>query len=247
MAEQGRDADAELAAFPGAAVEPLQFWQQIDANFAAGRIKMVFVADTIPRELARIVEFLNEQMKADVRAIELSWFEGANGVTALSPRVFGETGRAQSEKTARTSLPPIDREAWIADRLARHGSAAVEGAEVFLSMIEATGGSAEVTTAQGSLVAIYLTPGGKLYPMALVPGRTGSVQLYLGYLMDRPAFASEDARREVYEELVSIVGPLSTRKLNGYPSFNVTKLNDPVVRSGVETLLRKLVQMARAT
>jgi hypothetical protein len=72
MIEQGRDPDAELAAFIGDASDPEQFWEQVDANFAAGRIKMVFVADTIPRELARIVEFLNEQMKADVRAVELS-------------------------------------------------------------------------------------------------------------------------------------------------------------------------------
>lgn len=75
MIEQGRDADAELATFLAGTTEPQDFWQQVDANFSAGRIKMVFVADTIPRELARIVEFLNEQMKADVRAVELSWFE----------------------------------------------------------------------------------------------------------------------------------------------------------------------------
>jgi len=39
-------------------VEPVSFWNQVDANFQAGRIKMVFVADVIPRELARIVESL---------------------------------------------------------------------------------------------------------------------------------------------------------------------------------------------
>ena len=62
MAELGCDVDAELATFLGGAADSQQFWEQVDANFAAGRIKMVFVADTIPRELARIVEFLNEQM-----------------------------------------------------------------------------------------------------------------------------------------------------------------------------------------
>ena len=61
MADRGRDADLELATFLGPAADPQQFWEQVDANFAAGRIKMVFVADTIPRELARIVEFLNSR------------------------------------------------------------------------------------------------------------------------------------------------------------------------------------------
>ena len=66
----GQDADATLAAFlDGGNADT--FWAQVDANFAAGRLKLVFVADVIPRELARIVEFLNEQMQADVRAVEL--------------------------------------------------------------------------------------------------------------------------------------------------------------------------------
>ena len=189
MEQLGRNADAELIDFLGAGTDPQQFWDQVDANFAAGRIKMVFVADTIPRELARIVEFLNEQMKADVRAVELSWFQSDSGVTALTPRIFGETERAQTEKEARNVLPPISREAWMADRLASHGSATIEGANAFLEMIESAGGRAEVTLAQGSIVAVYDTATGKLYPFALVSSAKGSVQFYLGYLMARPAFA----------------------------------------------------------
>jgi hypothetical protein len=70
--EQGRDPDVILTEFLPAGTSAEAFWQQVDANFTAGRIKLVFVADTIPRELARIVEFMNEQMRADVRAVELS-------------------------------------------------------------------------------------------------------------------------------------------------------------------------------
>jgi hypothetical protein len=106
----GRDPDLILAEFLGDSMTAEAFWEQVDANFGAGRIKLVFVADTIPPELARIVEFLNEQMRADVRAVELSWFEGS-GVTALAPRVIGETQRAQSAKAAGAALPAISREA----------------------------------------------------------------------------------------------------------------------------------------
>ena len=106
MTEQGRDAPAELASFLGTTADPEQFWERVDANFAAGTIKMVIVADTIPRELARIVEFLNEQMRADVRAVELSWFEGPGGLTALAPRIIGETERAQTAKIARGAGAP---------------------------------------------------------------------------------------------------------------------------------------------
>jgi len=43
MSRQDCDADAELAAFRGGTIGPQKFWQQVDANFSAGRIKMVLV------------------------------------------------------------------------------------------------------------------------------------------------------------------------------------------------------------
>ncbi len=80
----GNNPDEALVAFIGDQ-DPEVFWNQVDANFKAGNIKLVFVADSIPRELARIVEFLNEQMRADVRAIELRWFAGEDDAITLSP------------------------------------------------------------------------------------------------------------------------------------------------------------------
>ena len=244
MAEQGRDADAELATFLAGTTEPQDFWQQVDANFSAGRIKMVFVADTIPRELARIVEFLNEQMKADVRAVELSWFESEGGVTALTPRIIGETERAQTEKAARGTLPPIAREAWIEEHLAKFGPATTSGADAYIAMIEEAGGRATVASTQGSIVAEFDTPGGWLYPLALTRYSKGGVQLCLGYLMNRPAFADADVRQKLYDRFTEIVGPLTTKTLNGFPGFVVTKLNDPAVRAEVAAFLSQVRAMA---
>jgi hypothetical protein len=59
---------------------------------------MVFVADSIPEELQRIVEFLNEQMKqVDVLAVEVKQYVG-QGLRTLVPRVFGMTAEAQLKK-----------------------------------------------------------------------------------------------------------------------------------------------------
>lgn len=67
-AELGRDPDVELEQFLGSGTDPEQFWEQVDANFAAGRIKMVFVADTMllcrDREKT-IEEIVEEMMRAD--------------------------------------------------------------------------------------------------------------------------------------------------------------------------------------
>ena len=51
---------------------PERFWEEVATNLHAGRLRLVFVADVIPDELRRIVEFLNEQMtRTDVLAIEV--------------------------------------------------------------------------------------------------------------------------------------------------------------------------------
>jgi len=48
------------------------FWQSVKMNLLAGNIRMIFVADEIPSELRRVVEFLNEQMSpAEVLALEV--------------------------------------------------------------------------------------------------------------------------------------------------------------------------------
>ena len=237
MLSEGRDPDAELATFLAGGVEPEEFWQQVDANFSAGRIKMVFVADTIPRELARVVEFLNEQMKADVRAVELSWFESEGGVTALTPRVIGETERAQSAKANRTDLTPLGHDEWIATHLAPFGRETVSAAERYMSLVAEAGGHAEVTRAQGSMIAAFDLPQGTLFPITLSRYGKGSIQLCLSYLASKPAFASEAARQELLDQLTHIVGQLSTSTLNGFPAFAVKKLNDPAVAARVTEFL----------
>ena len=246
MAKQGRDPDVELANFLGDNADPQLFWEQVDANFAAGRIKLVFVADTIPRELARIVEFLNEQMKADVRAVELSWFESESGVTALVPRTIGETARAQNEKAARSALPSIKREAWIEQRLAPCGTEVVEAAGNFIALVEEAGGEACVTTTQGSILAKFDLATGIRCPLRLSAERKGSVQLCLAYLGGRTAFPDHAVRQQLYDRLVAIVGPLSTATLTGFPGFDARKLNEPAIRTALVSYLRELCVEAAA-
>jgi hypothetical protein len=42
--------------------DPVEFLAEDEANLLAHRVRLVFVADVIPPELGRVVEFLNEQM-----------------------------------------------------------------------------------------------------------------------------------------------------------------------------------------
>src|SRR4051812_46642611 len=74
------------------------FWTQVATNLQAGRVRMVFVADVIPAELRRVVEFLNVQMRpAEVLAVEIRQYLGG-GIRTLVPRVIGRTAVADGRK-----------------------------------------------------------------------------------------------------------------------------------------------------
>lgn len=91
-----------LEEFLGMEADPEQFWQQAKTNLQAGRVRMVFVADEIPSELQRIVEFLNGQMNpAEVLAVEIKQYVG-QGLKSLVPRVIGQTAEAQQIKSGAT-------------------------------------------------------------------------------------------------------------------------------------------------
>lgn len=92
------DADEVLADLLGADGDIADFWQHVKTNLMAGRIRLVFVGDTIAPELRRIVEFLNAQMNpAEVFAVEVKQYSGSD-LTTLVPRVVGQSSVAQNKR-----------------------------------------------------------------------------------------------------------------------------------------------------
>jgi hypothetical protein len=74
------------------------FWNLANDNLASGKIRLLFIADTIPAELLRIIEFLNEQMtNTEVLGVEIRQFSGTS-MTAFVPRVVGNTMAAEDKK-----------------------------------------------------------------------------------------------------------------------------------------------------
>lgn len=90
------------------------YWSQVAANLTVGRVRMVFVSDNIPPELRRIVEFLNEQLqRAEVFAVEVRQYIGS-GLSALVPRLIGDTVAARDAKKAGGSRTGPGYEALLA-------------------------------------------------------------------------------------------------------------------------------------
>ncbi len=90
-----------LIDLPAAAEEEIEdFWTSVENNLNNGRLRLIFLADRIPIELRRIIEFLNEQMhNVEVLGVELRQFAGGD-LKAIVPRVIGQTTAAEKAKSA---------------------------------------------------------------------------------------------------------------------------------------------------
>ena len=90
-------AETRLHSFLGEDRSVEDFWEDVKANLERGRVRLLFVADEIPAELRRVVEFLNSQMDpAEVLAVEVKRFAGGSQ-TAYVPRVLGQTAKTEAK------------------------------------------------------------------------------------------------------------------------------------------------------
>src|SRR3954469_24268983 len=99
-----------------------EWWAKVETNLRLGRLRLVFVADVISRELRRIIEFLNEQMtETEVIGVEIRQYVDASGEhQTVVPRLIGQTEAARDIK--RTQSGPKrkwDRDSWLAALSAR--------------------------------------------------------------------------------------------------------------------------------
>jgi len=81
------------------------YWKLVESNLRAGKVRLVFVADEIPAELRRLVEYLNERLlDVEVLAVEVKQFLG-DGVIAVVPRTIGMTQKAIDVKSGERKSP----------------------------------------------------------------------------------------------------------------------------------------------
>jgi hypothetical protein len=104
-AGNGLDPAIALADVAGADTGAQDFWERADRNLRGGMLRLVFVADVIPDELASVIEFLNTRMHdTEVYGIEVRRYGGTAAEECFVPRLVGATAAAQAEKRAQTSL-----------------------------------------------------------------------------------------------------------------------------------------------
>ena len=205
------DPDETLAGLIGEGADPEAFWAQVRTNLQAGRVRLLFVADRIPPELRRVVEFLNRQMQpAEVLAIELRQYEG-QGLKTLVPLVLGQTQEASARKSPSSGLPGIKR-------LWNEGAVLAAIEEILPGEVTAIARAlAEWARRNADAVEFNNNPNwGSLTPIfrvekAILPGpfrlwSDGSFNATFQYMLDRPVFRDTALREELRRRLNEVPG-----------------------------------------
>lgn len=205
-----KDPGAVLGGLIGSEADPEAFWGEVRANLSIGRIRLLFVADRIPTELRRIVEFLNRQMQpAEVLAIELRQYEG-QGLKTLVPIVLGQTQDSAQKKAApgRSALPKRiwDEATILADIEARGTPAAVTAAATIADWIRRRADRVAFNTnpVWGWMGAVFQKDGVEI-PLVRIHVE-GVVTVYFEYMIGKPVFDDLGRRQELLDRLNRVPG-----------------------------------------
>lgn len=113
---QGTSLDEQVKTLSGGETDDdiQRFWTTVADNLRTGKLRLIFVTDETPKELRRLVEFLNTRLTdVEVLAVEIRQFRG-EGHTVLAPRVIGQTESARAAKaTAAPRKRPLTREEFL--------------------------------------------------------------------------------------------------------------------------------------
>jgi hypothetical protein len=224
---RGVDPDEVIRDRVGADADSDEFWNRVKTNLAAGKLRLVFVGDEIPRELRRIVEFLNGQMSAtEVLAVEVKQYVGG-GHQTLVPRLIEQTEAARQAKGA-SEARRWDKTSILEEIASNRGEKETIVAAKIFSWAEQRGdlrlwfGSGR---RDGSFIPGLDDKTGYLFPFALYT--YGRVEVQFQWMARRPPFDSLDKRKQLQAKLNEIHGvQILADALAKRPSIPLSTLTD---------------------
>lgn len=222
---KGQESDQLLLEFLGSETDTDDYWSQVENNLKNGKVRLLFVADIIPPELQRIVEFLNEQMNpAQVLAIEIKQFAGED-IQTLVPRVIGQTAETQLTKRTR-SKRKWNEETYLMEMEDRHGSEAAQLAKEILKWAKPR--VTRIWWGEGKELGSYVPVlnHNETDHQLFAVYTSGGVETYFQWYAYKAPFNNKKKREELLAKLNSIEGvDLPEDSINRRPSISLSLLN----------------------
>lgn len=232
-AGMGLDPAARLADFLGRSAEESDFWELVGDNLRTGNVRLVFVADAIPRELRRIILFLDGRMETtEVWGIEVKKYEGDFGGDDIVSFVSRTIGQPKAEsKPGRSRTRKWDKESVLAELRGNVGDKEYEVALELVAWAEAhmdrlTFGRGQYN---GSMIPVRDTEDAWYSLFCLWTG--GLVEMEFGYLSDKPGF-SEAVVTEFADRIAAATGiGIPPERVKRFPTFPLSSLIDDSAKS----------------
>ncbi len=244
----GTDPDEAILGLRSGADSVEPFWKDVKTNLQAGRIRLVFVADQIPPELQRVVEFLNEQMDpAEVLALQVRQYVG-EGRKTLVPTVLGLTAQAQQKKSSSRPSRTWDEASFFTEAESTDPEAAPILRRLF-SWARESGLGLEFGTGvnRGSFYPhiIYSDGSGKWH-QTFAAWTDGYIETQFQHLGNGLAFRDEAMRAELMRRLNAIPGiDLPTDHIARRPKFHCTVLADEAAMQEFLDVMNWTIEVAR--
>ena len=248
---EGRDHEAELAEFLGSQEDPDQFWNRVGENLKLGKLRLVFVADEIPRELRRVIEFMNEQMEStEVIGLEVKQFaaDGERATTLMSTLI----GRTETARQVKGGTAPRRQGTWtlddyrreVAERMGDEATAR-RVMELHRLLVEA-GASFEMGTGATAPTVNYQLGEGTEYPVRL----NGYVYgIGLGFATVRGLRSEEEMSRllRLAREVPGARVDLESMVEGEWAQWPTLKFENLLAEEGSEIVFsEKMIEAARA-
>ena len=222
-----RDPEQVFEAFIGDDASEELFWQKVDTNLRAGKIRLAIVADEIPVELQRVVEFLNQHMNpVEIFAVEIKQYVSEDGLRTLVPRIVGQTARPKAIPERRK----WEENSFFHEFAVRNGKDEAEIAKAIydwaldqLPTMEIHWGKGEI---YGGFAIELRQPDRKPYEIFSI-GIHGVLQIYSKSYAAQPPFNNPESWQELRERMSSIGLALPTNaEESRLPYFMISTLSD---------------------
>lgn len=219
---EGKQPDEEVRHLMGEEeANAVHFWQRVETNLKAGKIRLLFVADVISNELCRIIEFLNANMPSvEVLGVECKQFVGDNVQTLVS-RVLGQIAIKENKKNGGYVSRDWDEGSFFTALQETNPQAVIVARKIY-EWIKRS--ELAIQWGKGSIYGAFYPVTGMSSKKDMFAVRSdGKIELLLDNL--NPPY-HEAQQREAMVAHINATNPLLNLRSSGYPSFSLLLLAD---------------------
>lgn len=241
--------DGDLKSAFGEEIQDELFWDNVSSNLKLGKLRLIFAADTIPENLRRIIEFLNNQMQnSEVLGLEIKQYMSQNKQQIFVPKIIGRT--LQAVETKKAPAKSWDYDSFLQDVQRVGAEKARNISACILRDFQSLG--CRIWYGKGktyaSMIAIIDAENGKSMQLFGMYTWSKNVFCELEFQWFKEPYDNNEAKAELKQRFENILGiSIPANRLNGRPSFKIDVLYSDDRYDRLIALYKEMVENFKTT